>query len=115
MVGHDAPEANRRQILTLLARHDDLIGIYNIGSGNRGVVQALQERGKAGAVTFIAHNLTALSRQYLLEGVADAIIHQDMARIAERALAMLLAHNGPPAAETGLLPVEIVVRENIVT
>ncbi len=115
VVGHDAPDANRRHILALLARHDDLIGIYSIGSGNRGVVQALQERGKAGDVTFIAHNLTALSRRYLLEGVADAIIHQDMARIAERALSMLLAHHGPPAAETGLLPVEIVVRENIVT
>jgi LacI family transcriptional regulator len=115
VVGHDAPEANRRHILTLLERFDDLIGIYSIGSGNRGVVQALQERGKAGEVTFIAHNLTARSRQYLLEGVADAIIHQDMARIAERALAMLLAHHGPPAAEIGLLPVEIVVRENIVT
>jgi LacI family transcriptional regulator len=115
VVGHDAPEANRQHVLALLARHDDLIGIYSIGSGNRGVVQALQERGKAGEVTFIAHNLTALSRQYLLEGAADAIIHQDMVRIAERALAMLLAHHGSPAPETGLLPVEIVVRENIVT
>ena len=115
LVGRDAPETNHAHTIELLARHADLLGIYNLGSGNRGVVQALRDRGATSSVTFIGHNLTSASREYLLEGAMDAIIHQDLAREARVAVQMLLDQHGASPAVFGGVPVEIFVRENIIS
>jgi LacI family transcriptional regulator len=112
--GQDEPEANYRQIGGLLDRHAELIGIYSIGSGNRGVVRALRERGKIDAVTLIGHNLTTVSRQFLLDGSMDAVIHQDMRRAANLAVRALLARYTRTETVLELLPVEIFVRENLI-
>ena len=115
LVGKDAPEANYAHTTELLNHHADLLGIYNLGSGNRGIVQALRERGAKSTVTFIGHNLTSATREYLLEGAMDAIIHRDLAREAQAAVQMLLNQHGASPAVFGGVPVEIFVRENIIS
>ncbi|MGF1683284.1 LacI family DNA-binding transcriptional regulator [Photobacterium minamisatsumaniensis] len=86
--GNDEPEHNHFFIEKLLKRYDDLTGIYNVGSGNRGIVKALIEAEKAEKITFFTHNLTSTSKQYLLCGAVDAIItpnyHQIVNRIFDR-------------------------------
>ena len=99
--------------LQLLDEVDDLLGIYSMGSGNRGVVQALRESGRVDDVTFVAHNLTSRSRAHLLEGALDAVIHQDMRQISEWAMRMLLGPRTEGAPELRLVPLEIVVRESL--
>jgi LacI family transcriptional regulator len=39
----------------MLADHPDLIGIYNVGAGARGIVTALENAGRQNQVTYIAH------------------------------------------------------------
>ena len=93
----------------------DLVGIYNVGAGNRGIAHALRDTGKIGDVTFIGHELTAHSRRFLLDGTMDAVIDQNPRAQAAQALDILLQYHG--LADTGvardLLPVDIVLPENL--
>lgn len=82
--GNDEPEHNHFFIEKLLARYDDLVGIYNLGSGNRGIVKALIEAERTEQITFFTHNLTSVSKQYVLCGAVDAIITPNYYQIANR-------------------------------
>ncbi|MDF0597682.1 LacI family DNA-binding transcriptional regulator [Psychromarinibacter halotolerans] len=65
-----------REARRLLAQ-DDLVGIYNIGSGNQGIAQAVKEMGRAKDLVFIAHDFTEATRTLLLDRTIDAIIDQN--------------------------------------
>lgn len=74
---------------SLLKRHPDLSGIYNIGAGNAGIGQALQEAGLAQSVIFVGHELTESTKRFLLDGTIDAVIDQNPRVEAREALSML--------------------------
>ncbi len=111
--GRDDPERNYRAAKELLSGHRDLCGLYCIGGGNRGIEKAMLESGRKDEVTYIAHNLTPLTRQCLLSGVMDAVVHQDMARVAESALNAIIDHSVGKAVSVEPAPVEIILRENL--
>ena len=113
VLGNDDPDANHAKTCELLDRNPDLVGIYNIGSGNRGIVDALTERGKQTDVVFVTHHLTSASRPNLLNGTIDAVIHQDMAKLVETIVSRLLSDDDTRYPETTIMPFEIVLRENI--
>src|SRR3546814_985939 len=75
--GHDDPAASRRETAALVDRHPDLLGIYSIGGGSRGVAEALTGKGLAGKIVFIGHELTRYTRRFLISGVMAAVIHQE--------------------------------------
>lgn len=111
--GQDDPEKNYRAAKQLLATQKDLRGIYCIGGGNRGIEKAMLESGRKDEIVYIAQNLTALTRQCLLSGVMDAVVHQDMVRVADAALKAVINHSvGRPVA-IERVPVEIIMRENL--
>jgi LacI family transcriptional regulator len=99
----------------ILDAHGDLLGIYNIGAGNRGIGHALQERGIGQDTIFIGHEVTKFSRQFLIEGVMDAVINQDVGHEANEALRQLMRHHmeANPLPVLGPPRVEIFVRENL--
>ena len=97
----------------LLAAHQDLAGIYNLGAGNRGVIAAVAQAGRK--IVYIAHDLTPHTRRALLHGIADAVIGQDPGHEARSAARVLLAHcTGEP-----ILPgqerigIDIFLRDNM--
>ena len=49
--GHDNAEQNHRQARALLAKHRDIIGIYNIGGASDGIARALREANRGSTVT----------------------------------------------------------------
>ncbi|MDP9123868.1 MAG: substrate-binding domain-containing protein, partial [Pseudomonadota bacterium] len=53
-------------------------GIYNVGSGSAGVVQALAQAGLAGQVGAIAHHFTDEHRAFLSSGSLSYVLHQDI-------------------------------------
>jgi LacI family transcriptional regulator len=111
--GHDEIERNRLVAREIIDATPDLVGLYNIGGGTRGVGQALQETGRAGGVVFVGHELTPYTRAFLLDGTMDAVIHQDARAEAQGAVrALLAAHRG---AEIAVDPVriEIFIRGNL--
>jgi LacI family transcriptional regulator len=112
---HDDYRTNYQETLTTLDKYSDLVGIYNIGAGNRGIAQALQERGRQQEVVFIGHELTRYSRQYLLDGIMDVVIDQNPAAQARRLREVLLNLNGiqPYPMETTVQGMRLFLRENL--
>lgn len=113
VLGNDDSEDNYVKISELLDKNPDIVGIYNIGSGNRGIVKALHERGIEKQVVFVTHHLTSSSRPNLLNGTIDAVIHQDMTKLADLVISKLLAGADQMSSDASIMPFEIVIRENV--
>jgi LacI family transcriptional regulator len=62
----------------LLARHEDLAGVYATGGGISGIASALQEAGDKARVVVIGHGLTPETRARLAERAIDVILDQDV-------------------------------------
>jgi len=77
------------EAVALFKRHPDLSGIYNIGAGNAGIGQALQEAGIASSVIFVGHELTERTKRFLLDGTIDAVIDQNPRVEAREAISVL--------------------------
>lgn len=101
------------EAVSLLKRHPDLSGIYNIGAGNAGIGQALQEAGLARSVLFVGHELTESTKRFLLDGTMDAVIDQNPRVEAREAISML--KNTVRARKFEYHPprLQVIFRENI--
>ncbi|MGZ2443944.1 LacI family transcriptional regulator [Sinorhizobium medicae] len=98
---------------SLLQRHPDLAGIYNIGAGNSGIGEALMESGGARNVIFVGHELTENSKQLLLNGTLDAVIDQNPRVEAREALSMLARSVRGEPLEYHPPRLQVIFRENI--
>lgn len=92
--GHDERGQTEHLAKDMLAANPDLVGIYNLGAGNRGLLAALEASGRAGKVRVIAHELTDPTRAGLRSGAIDVVLDQNpdgeirAAIAAARALAL---------------------------
>ncbi len=113
--GRDDPQRCRVVAEALLAEHSDLVGIYSIGAGNRGIADALEKSGRARNVVFIGHELTDHSRRYLMQGTMAAVINQDSGHEARSAARILLAHcaNLPVIDDQERIRIDIFLRDNL--
>jgi LacI family transcriptional regulator len=113
--GRDDNARTEALTLELLRRHPDLVGLYNVGAGNRGIASALESTGRAAEVVWLAHELTPHSRGFLLRGTLDALIHQDAGHEVRSAARILLAHcaDEPVLKDQERIRIEIFVRDNL--
>jgi LacI family transcriptional regulator len=89
--GHDLSRRTEPLVTQLLQSEPDLVGLYSIGAGNRGIQAALERSGRAAQIVWICHELTPHARQALLSGVADAVINQDAGHEIRSACRLALA------------------------
>ena len=113
--GRDDAAQNQTLTAALLREHPDLIGLYNAGAGNEGIASVLESSGRARDIVWIAHELTADARRFLLSGTVDAIINQDPGHEARSAARVLLAHclGEPIIADQERIRIEIFLRDNL--
>ncbi len=112
--GFDDIRGNYLEIKRIVHQTPDLVGIYNVGGGNEGIVRALDEMGVADKIIFLGHNLTPKTHTYLQNGEMDIVIHQDMRRIAWQAVKSLVAHlENRKVRRPGVIPVEVITPENL--
>jgi LacI family transcriptional regulator len=113
--GRDDNERTRAAAASLLARQPDLVGLYSVGAGNRGIAAALEESGRARDIVWIAHELTVHTRALLLRGVIDAVINQDAGHEARSAARVLLAHcwDDPVVPDQEQINIDIFLRDNL--
>ncbi|WP_442859465.1 LacI family DNA-binding transcriptional regulator [Bosea sp. Tri-49] len=113
--GRDDNELTYRATVSLLREKPDLIGIYNVGAGNRGIAAALNEAGRSNAIVWIAHELTAHTRRFLVRGEVDAIISQNPGHEARSAARVLLAYcSGDPLfPDQERIGIDIFLRDNL--
>ena len=90
--GADDPKRVEELASVLLENHADLVGIYSLGAGNRGLVKALKKAGDRALLPVIAHELTAVAREALTCGIFDAVLNQDAAREVRSAVRVMKAH-----------------------
>jgi LacI family transcriptional regulator len=109
--GNDDPGLNFAGVSELIAKHPDLLGVYCVGGGQGAVAAAIETAGLAQRLVMIGHNFNDETKPFLLSGTIDAVIHQDMTRIAEAALNCLIGVKGQPASAG--IPIEIITRENL--
>jgi LacI family transcriptional regulator len=113
--GHDERTETGGIIEGLLNAHPDLAGIYNLGAGNAGLVEALDRSGRAGAIRVIAHELTVPTRAGLKSGAIDVVLDQNPdgeireAIVAARSLALGTGR----AAVTEPIEIGIFLRDNL--
>ncbi len=103
------------QTCKILDSGQNIVGIYNIGAGNRGIGHALHERGLSASTIFIGHEITSFSRQFLIQGVMDAVINQDVDHESNEAMRLLIDYHveNTPMIELGPPRVEVFLRENL--
>ncbi len=113
--GHDDAARCRELTVSLLKNAPDIVGIYSIGAGNRGIAEALEAAGRAGDILFIGHELTEHSRRYLVQGTMAAIINQDAGHEARSAARVLLAYcSGQPMIDDmERIRIDIFLRDNL--
>lgn len=99
----------------LLAEHPNLIGLYNVGGGTRGIVSGLETAGRARDIVFIAHELTEPTRRGLIRGTVDAIINQDPGHEVRSAVRVLMskADNVPLIEGQERIRIDIFLRDNL--
>jgi len=113
--GRDDTDLCQAVAAKLLAEQPDLVGIYSIGAGNRGIADALKEAGRDRDVIFIGHELTDHSRRYLMQGTMAAILNQDPGHEARSAARILLAQcaNLPVVDDQERIRIDIFLRDNL--
>ena len=112
--GEDAERLFDR-VSKLLRRTPDLAGIYCVGAGRQGLVEALDRTVGDQRPAVVMHDLTENSRLWLSEGRIDALIDQNAKLMGQQAVLHLL---GTIASDTMPLPTQhieprIILSENI--
>lgn len=116
MEGRDDAAIAERLVGEALAAHPDMIGIYSLGAGNRGLIAALQQARDAGReIVTIAHELSAHSRAALESGLFDAVLNQDAGHEVRSAIRVLKARaDGTPViAAQERIRIDIFIRDNL--
>lgn len=102
-----------RQVLT---DHNDIIGIYALGSGNAAILDVLRATDTIRNATVIMHELTPITRAALEAEEVDVVIMQNVGHIIRSSLRVLRAYLDKTeiieSQET--IRIEIVMRENLV-
>lgn len=89
--GRDDPEMAHMLVADALSKKGDIIGVYSLGAGNRGLIRALKEKAVDRSLTVVAHELTTHTRAALLDGTIDAILNQDAGHEVRSAMRVLKA------------------------
>jgi len=113
--GFDDDAATEAAAMTLLGTHKDLVGIYNLGAGNAGLVAALGRTHRAGNVRVVAHELSDTTRGALRAGTLDVVLDQNPDGEIRAAIAAARQVALSPDAEVHSEPIEIGIflRDNL--
>lgn len=117
--GRDEDERSEQMLARLFGGHADIVGLYNVGAGTQGVAKALNDKALSETgrdkVVFVGHDVTALTRRLLLQGLMDAAISQNPGHEARAAVRVLLAlaRGEPILGEQEKIRIDIVMRDNL--
>lgn len=103
-------------MMDTIARHDDLAGVYCIGGGMEGAIEALQEIDKTGKIGCFVNELTPESRQALLERRITGVFQTPLRELCTDLISMMIHTIEQGMAETPgqrFLPAQLWVPESL--
>ncbi len=89
--GRDDPDVVEQLVADLFASRSDIVALYSLGAGNRGLVRALDRLSPERRPVVIAHELTETTRGALQAGLIDAVLNQDAGHEVRSAIRVLKA------------------------
>lgn len=89
--GYDDADRVECVLSDALQQHRDIVAIYSLGAGNRGVARAVNKAGLSQRPFIVVHELTKFARAELQSGVFDAVINQDVGHEIRSAVRVLTA------------------------
>lgn len=97
----------------LLAQNSDIVGLYSLGGGTRGVIEAIETAQSE--ISVVTTELSEHTRGALKSGVIDAVLVQDPSHEVRSAVRILkaLAENNPINESQERIRIEIFVRDNL--
>lgn len=115
---YEMPENAYRMVKSLLADHDDLVGIYVAGGGITGVLKALREAPPetAARVSVVAHDLGPQTRKALSEGLMTASLCHPLELISDTLVETMLEaieNRDKGSILQRTVPIEIVTPESV--
>ena len=113
--GRDNSDTVAEILSEVLQRHPDIVGIYSIGAGNRGIARAITEAKLKTRPSIVVHELTVHARAALQSGLFDAVINQDIGHEIRSVVRVLtgLIDGRPILDEQERIRVEIFMRDNL--
>ncbi|MBV2185913.1 MAG: LacI family DNA-binding transcriptional regulator [Rhizobium sp.] len=113
--GRDDPALVERLLADLFRERGDILGIYSLGAGNRGLVAALGKASFARRPAVVAHELTVTTRTALTGGLIDAVLNQDAGHEVRSAIRVLKAKADglPLLAAQERIRIDIFLKDNL--
>jgi LacI family transcriptional regulator len=113
--GRDDATTVETMLTALLSEQRDVVGVYSLGGGTRGVVAALEQKGMHRDIVAIAHELTSASRRALISGTLDALINQDAGHEVRSAIRVIQAEvDGQPLVPgQDQIRIDVFFRDNL--
>ncbi|MGE8105261.1 LacI family DNA-binding transcriptional regulator [Allorhizobium sp. NPDC080224] len=113
--GRDDPVVVERKVSALFADRSDIVALYSLGAGNRGLVRALGRLSPERRPVVIAHELTETTRGALQSGLIDAVLNQDAGHEVRSAIRVLKAKADglPVVAAQERIRIDIFLKDNL--
>ncbi len=113
--GRDDPDVVEQLVSTLFAEREDIVALYSLGAGNRGLVRALDRLPAGRRPVVVAHELTDTTRAALQTGLIDAVLNQDAGHEVRSAIRVLKAKADglPVVAAQERIRIDIFLKDNL--
>lgn len=97
----------------LLAENPDIVGLYSLGGGTRGVIDAIE--AAAQDISVVTTELSRHTRAALIAGTVDAVLVQDPSHEVRSAIRVLkaLTDDAPINEKQERIRIEIFMRDNL--
>ena len=111
--GEELADVVEHKLTALLAEHQDVVGIYSLGGGSRGVISAIKASDRS--IRAVTTELSDHTREALIVGDLDAVLVQDPSHEVRSAIRVLKALNDdmPINEKQERIRIEIFVRDNL--
>jgi LacI family transcriptional regulator len=116
LVNLEEPRIAYEATLDLLERHKGLAGICVAGGGMEGVIAALRDEKKAGALAVVVNELTPDSRAGLIDNIVTLVIATPVQQLAQKTVEVMTRTSDPDPREGPaelFLPFEVYTSENV--
>jgi LacI family transcriptional regulator len=103
-------------VINMVASNPDLVGIYDSGGGQDGLIRALREENAGGRVVAVCNELTTTTRAALIDGVVDMVLATPITAMAARTIELMAQASASRVHESlppVLFPADIYISENI--
>ncbi|GAA4393249.1 LacI family DNA-binding transcriptional regulator [Tsukamurella soli] len=104
----------RRLVREALEADGDVVAVYSIGGGNRGIVAAFDDAGRS-CEAFVAHDLAESNRQLLSEERITAVLHHDLRSDMRQVAHAVMSYHGALPGESRPVPstIQVITPHNV--